>query len=391
MRKGNLTAWKPYWPTYAVLALALIYVAINVLQVGGYNFIFLLNNALLPPLLSASAAVSALWVRRQIVDSPNRRLWLGLAIGFLCWNIAETIWAVLVFIRKEVPFPSVADFFWLMGYLPMYFAFRKRLLTLPKIARFRKVWLWVLSFVFVSWALFFVVMPAVRSSTPGALFETVLSTVYAFADLILLLFTTRLLFAVRSGLYGGAWLWISAGLFINSVADLLYAYSFSTNTYYPGLINLISTLGTDVPYNLSYAVVFLGTLTMRRLIASFPSAVEVKVDLAPLPNTHILVFMIGNDTVIGVSQNYARVYPGTSVKGKTLSEVLGLSREDEALILGEIKRSGILNEKSFQSVTPAGQREIRVSGIRVQDPQGEYGGRPFWSGSIWKTFPWTKC
>lgn len=363
------------WLKYIVPALVLAYLAVNALGIGGYDVIFPLNNTL-PALLGAVTALATLWVQRRIVDRPNRRLWLGMAIGFFFWWAAEAIWAILAWLRWAVPYPFMADFFWLAGYLPMYAVLRERLRTLPGVAFGRRVWPFILSSVFVVWALVAVILPTVRSASASqaSYVESAINVLYVLADLVLLLYALRHLFAFQKGIYGRAWFWVSLGLALRSVADLVYAYAFTANIYYPGELNWISTLGADVPYNLSYVLILVGALVAKQVTVSFRPSAEVRASLSPIPNTHLLVFVAGDDTVMGVSRNYPGVYPGRDPVGKGVSEALGLSHEDGTLILQNIKQDGLMRERAFLSETSEGRREIRVSGIRIQSPQGEYAG-----------------
>lgn len=379
--KEDLNYWKPAWLKFAIPALALAYVTINVFQIGGSQFIFSLNNALPAP-LSAMVAIFALLVGRRIADLPNRRLWLGLSAGFLCWGVAEVLWAVLALIRQKPPYPSIADFFWFAGYLIMYVVIGARWKALPKVAGRSsrwKIWLWIFSFLSVFWSLYFVLLPAVRAATPEAFLESAVSITYILASLVLLVLSLRLLSAVQAGVYGRVWLWISLGFVLFAVANLLYARTFAADTYQYHLdeLNWINTLAPDVSYTLSYLLILLGISIMWGLVTSFRPTMEVRTNLVPIPNAHLLVFVKGDDTIIGVSRNYYPVYQGMDARGKTLSEALGLSPDEEAHALREIKSNGILRERPFLSVTPTGQREVRISGIRVQNPQGEYAGATF--------------
>ena len=49
----------------------------------------------------------------------NRLLWGGLLAGWALWVIAEILWVVYGNLYQEIPYPSPADFFWLIGYVPM--------------------------------------------------------------------------------------------------------------------------------------------------------------------------------------------------------------------------------------------------------------------------------
>jgi len=71
--------------------------------------------------LVAVAAVTAgavwLWRAQRTPDQP-RRPWILFAVGYASWGIAETIWfGYDIFAGGNPPQPSVADAFYMTGYL----------------------------------------------------------------------------------------------------------------------------------------------------------------------------------------------------------------------------------------------------------------------------------
>ena len=172
---------------------------------------------------------------RQIKSgSQNQLLWLGLTIGWAMWTIAELWWAIASLIDQEVPYPSGADFFWLAGYIPMYFALWGRLRLLPKtINSAQRTALWVLSLVIVGFSTLFILLPIILQSDPSAIAESIISIIYPLADTILIILVLRLLFSYQQGMYGQAWQWVASGFILMALGDLLFAYASTINLYYP--------------------------------------------------------------------------------------------------------------------------------------------------------------
>ncbi len=364
------------WKKIAVLALVAIYIAVNLFHIGSDDFIFSLNNFIVVPLAVGTTILSFLVWRQLKTGSLNSLLWLGLSISWAMWMIAELWWAIAGLIGQEVPYPSGADFFWLVGYIPMYLSLGGRIRSLPRnVGSKLRVGSWIISLALLILSIVLVVVPIIQDSDPSAILENVISTLYPLADTILLILVLRVLLSYQKGTYGRAWLWIAFGFLLSAIGDLVFSYASTNDLYYPAQqVNLLSTIGSDVPYNLSYLAWIVGLFLLRDLHKTY-QLVETDVKkLQLVPNTHLLVFTKADDTVIDCSQNYSHVFSTNRVEGKTISEVLGLSLEDERSILSEMKAENVLKEKCFRVNTVEGQKEILISGILVFGPQNEYSG-----------------
>lgn len=364
------------WKQIAVSVLVVIYIAINLFRVGGDLFIINLNNFIVTPLALGTTFFAWLIWRQLKSGNQNQLLWLGLTIGWALWTIAELWWAIASLIGQEVPYPSLADFFWLVGYIPMYFSLWERQRLLPKIINStQRTVLWVLSLTILGFTILFILLPIILQSDPSAIVESIISLLYPIADTVLLILVLRLLFSYQQGMYGRAWQWIASGFILSALGDLLFSYANTINMYYPEQqVNLLSTIGVDVPYNLSYLVWIIGLFLLQNLLKTYQTVIEDVNKLTLVPNTHLLVFIKGDDTVIDVSRNYERVFSINTAKGKTIHEVLGISPEDVDSILKDSKANKILKERKFLAKTHLGQEQIWISGMVIFNPQGEYSG-----------------
>lgn len=369
-------SFKSLWKQIVIFLLVIIYTFINIFQIGGDAFIINLNNFIVVPLALGTTLLSFMLWRQLKTGSLNSLLWLGLTIGWAMWTIAELWWAIASIIGQEVPFPSWADFFWLVGYIPLYFALWRRFRTLPKSSSSaQRVGVGILSLLVLGLTIVLVILPSIQASDSSAIVENIISILYPLADTLLLIFVLQLLLSYQQGMYGRAWRWIAFGFVLSSIGDLLVSYATINNLYYPEQqVNLLSTLGVDVPYNLSYLVWVVGLFLLQNLLKTNRPITKDVPKLQLVPNTHLLVFTKGDDAVIDVSRNYSQIYSMDSVKGKAISEALGLSPEDEFSILQEIKAKEILEEKPFRAHTREGQKEILISGIVIMNPQKEYSG-----------------
>jgi uncharacterized membrane protein len=67
--------------------------------------------------LVSSVAVSLITVMKLGLKSKEGRYYLSLCIGMVLWLIAESIWGYSqIILQIPMPYPSIADCFWLLGY-----------------------------------------------------------------------------------------------------------------------------------------------------------------------------------------------------------------------------------------------------------------------------------
>ncbi|OQA22190.1 MAG: hypothetical protein BWY63_00943 [Chloroflexi bacterium ADurb.Bin360] len=375
----RLTHYLSSWKNTGVLVLVAVHIAINLFHIGSDAFIINLNNFLVIPLALAAALLGwLLWSRTKNVKQ-HHTLWMGLATGWTMWAIAEVWWAISSFSSQELPYPSWADLFWLAAYIPMVYALWGRFRSIPRVTNAaQKAALWVLLAVVLGFTIAFIFLPILLERDWSVPLETAFNFAYPLADTILLILVLRLLFNYQQGMYGQAWRWIAVGFVLCTFSDLLFVYATRTEIYYPEQqVNFLSSVGIDVPYILSYLLYVIGLLRFKEVLGTYQAVNLERKTLPLIPNAHLLVFTKANETVIDVSRNFSQVFLVHDAKGKTISQVLGLSPEDESSLLQETRAKGVLQEKPFLARTLAGQQEILISGIVVLGPQGEYSGATF--------------
>lgn len=196
---------------------------------------------LLAPLMAGSAVVSALFALKRYWDSLRSRLsriWLGFTLGMTFWFIGETTWAFYVLgLNVEIPYPSIADAFWLIGYIPLLIAIDSYV-RLFRPALFKKMYAISAAVVSVVGIVLFAVLAPSIIAAENDVVTLSISLAYPALDIILfseailglLIFTvTRL-----KGKVGGAWLLINAGIIMNVIGDMLFSYATSQDTYFSG-------------------------------------------------------------------------------------------------------------------------------------------------------------
>jgi hypothetical protein len=141
-----------------------LYVLVNLFVIGGDGFIITLNN-LVAPLLAIITTIFAAILFLQIrANVRSRMLWGGLFAGWALWAIAETMWFVFGYLGQEVPYPSIADLFWLIGYIPLGIGLYSRLREMPlKLTSSQKLALWGSSLATIFITLAFVILPVFQA------------------------------------------------------------------------------------------------------------------------------------------------------------------------------------------------------------------------------------
>jgi hypothetical protein len=357
----------------------LVFVTINIFVVGGDLFIYTLNSSLNSPLaIIITISAFSVW-RLMSAEKHNRFLWSGILIGWALWALAETIWAIYSILGQEVPYPSVADFFWIIGYIPMGIGLITRIRTMPtKPTRSQNMLIWWVSAITILITIFFIFIPIIQSFDPQRLIENILNFVYPLADLFLVIIVWRLFFTYEEGDYGFTWRLLTLGFMFMTVADFIFTYTTWQGLYYPDMTaNVISRLGVDVPYTTSYLLWLAGIHALRILLMKkeeYPITSAGRVRLVRTYG-HILIYTKNDDTVIDISPNFNRFFEDANVKGKSLAEALTISEQDGRVILEKLRKEGRVTDLPLQIRDRSGAlQEIRLTGLAVNDHKNEYGG-----------------
>ena len=163
-------------------------------------------------------------------DKNNNKIFVPLAIGLGLWSIAEFLWGYYQLgLKIEVPFPSIADGFWLSGY--GFFAYHLyAVLNRLMVKKINRRLFIIISLVVA--ATLSSVLYLIFSTTTEGLFvkqdplSSIVSIAYPILDGILLVPAAAILWSLRRGDPAFThWILISAFIVINTVADNGFAYS----------------------------------------------------------------------------------------------------------------------------------------------------------------------
>ena len=367
---------KSNWGKWLVAALVIVYFAMNALHLGSDNFINSINSNI-SSLLSVCIAIMAMILWYKVgKKSKNKLVWLGFAFGWALWAVAESWWAIAQNFSQELPYPSGADIFWLIGYIPMYIALWERNRTIPFNAnRLQKLLIAFSIILSIGITTVYVLMPILADSDANTVIENILNIAYPAADLFLLILILRIFFNYQQGSYGRVWFWLSIGFVFESISDLVYSYASTVNLYYPnGTANFISTVAVDFPYNLSYLFILIGFIVMHAMQRKHQMITEENIVLKEIPNTHLLIFLGANSLVEEASQNFEQAFSRNLTPGQPLDKVIGLQPAAAEELLDKIKTEKFSSEQIVNIRLASGLKEALLSGEAVTSPEGSFLG-----------------
>lgn len=202
-----------------------------------------------------------------VVAMINSRIWGGfksavgkavffIGLGIFCWGFGEVIWSYYnFFLGVAAPYPSLAD----IGFAPSIFFYGLGAAYLSKATgakyglknKYAKIFVIIAPFLIFALSYYILVVVA-RGGVLIPEGETRLKT---FFDLVYPLgdFVGLTISVIISGLsfkyFGGRYLWdifsVLAGLGVMFIADSVFSYTTTVNTYYNGDFgDLLLTLGT---------------------------------------------------------------------------------------------------------------------------------------------------
>jgi hypothetical protein len=251
-----------------VLVLAAFFIVANVFAFGKDDLLTIRLNTVLNPLVLLIVTVLTLLLLHQVYSiARSRPLWIGLILGFACWTTAEVLWTISFLKGLEPPYPSWADLFWCLGYLPMYLAIGLRARSITgKPGPWSILFLSLVSLTIIGFTVWGILLPILRTYDPSTALESALNLIYPLADTVLIVLALIILFSVRRGTFTAAWTWISIGFVILSFADLFFTYTSGQDTYYPGgAVTFTSVFLVDVPYTISYMLILLGLILLLQM------------------------------------------------------------------------------------------------------------------------------
>lgn len=214
---------------FSLIGIALIVIGANV---AGQEFSILLGNYLYIPITGSFAALAVLTSIRFGLKGKHGKAWILFSIFAVSWLIAELTWFTLEIVLGIDPYPSIADFFWFLGY-PFLFFFSLFYLHPVKTAISQKI---LYSAIGISLILLipmlYVTLTLEDSSTP--FIEVALAAGYPIADAIVLVPAIIGVALFFKGKVNFLWTLMLLGILSQVVADTLFFVTELNETYFTG-------------------------------------------------------------------------------------------------------------------------------------------------------------
>lgn len=214
----------------SLICAAIAFSTITVL--GALNGEGTLYSNVLAVVASGSAFVLSLQViYRQKTKGLFPRLYASLGLALALWFTAEVIWAYYeVVVGIETPFPSLADAFWLAGYVPFFYflvGILKHFLGMSKSMLFPLLAMSSIGFVLLGNILFSLYQSADLTSQEGII-SYVIGSAYPVADMFLIVPAAAAFLQLRTGkLTFTPWAFIVIATILFIIGDIGFAYSTS--------------------------------------------------------------------------------------------------------------------------------------------------------------------
>ncbi len=224
-------------------------------------------------LLTAGYALLATWLAIGVwallgKDESGQRQWAFLSIGIGLWTMAELLWTFLSYILAETPYPSIADAFWIPGYIMVLISatMRYRALKIQWNLMLPRILLGTLLVIFVvvfAW----VILPILASGEAGDLLILLLNVFYLVADLLVLFAALLLALLFAGGQFAIPWAVLAVGLATLSFSDILFTYA-DWNGFYVADSRLTwLTFIVDMGNLTAYVLITYGVLLNYRLLS----------------------------------------------------------------------------------------------------------------------------
>ena len=217
------------------------------------NFIAFVSNIITPFEAFAAFAMAALLWK---MNSGNRaggmsRVYASYSLGIGFWLVAECTWSLYVLaFHVDIPFPSLADLFWLVGYVPLLMALLLQAWPFRELFASRKQLALSLGMFVLAFLILILTIPPLfqQGQDPAALG---VSVAYPLLDTLLLAIAIPVFLIFRKGSYWRPLLFVMVGIMLQLVGDLAFNQTFFNGTYFPGS-------PTDLIFDSSYLMLALG-------------------------------------------------------------------------------------------------------------------------------------
>jgi hypothetical protein len=218
------------------LIISVVLVVIYLFQEKYAAFMNIFSNAFPPFIAGVAVIVSASALRKywENLGDKSSRIWLGFTLGMLFWFLGELSWAIYVLLLNiEIPYPSIADVAWLIGYFSLLIALHLYMRTFRSVIS-KKMFAAAATLIgIVSVGIFvFLVSPILEAAAEEEFIALTIDIAYPVLDVALLYLTLLDLLIFVKGKMASAWLLISGAILMILLGDIFFSYATLQGTYY---------------------------------------------------------------------------------------------------------------------------------------------------------------
>lgn len=249
----------------AIVGLLAVYIAWTIWQPGGAD-VLLYGTHLSFAICAWLAAILALRASRIFEPGvSSRRVWVLFGAGMTALAISETLWIAYHVTGQPVPYPSLVDILWGIGFLPILASLVLQYRALHVQLSRRQRLLGLAAYLGLLFLVLFVSLDYILSN-PGevAVMQLLVSAYYLVASLGVVFLATLSLMYLEGGLIARPWYYLVGSILMFAVGGLAFSFGTWTNTYETGS-NFVSAI-SDIGYLAGYLLAVAGgysQLTLR--------------------------------------------------------------------------------------------------------------------------------
>ena len=177
-----------YFVIGIIVAMTIVFIVYSFTPGGAWGMV--LFNDLASVVCAFVALYVFYWVWRLTEDrDPSKQIWRLIYYSLMVWTVSDITWAFYeVVLGVQIPFPSLADFFWILGFIPFSIGLFKQYRILnAKLDRRRVQLITIGSAIFILIAFYFSFYPGNTAFFTRSLFKNILIFSYPVTMLILLI------------------------------------------------------------------------------------------------------------------------------------------------------------------------------------------------------------
>lgn len=213
------------------------------------DFIFIFSNAT-PPFISGAALVVSLVTLGKYWRKSSEAfslIWLGFTAGLFLWFLGENTWAIYTLILEvDVPYPSLADFFWIIGYIPFFIALLMYIKIFSHALSWKNTLIIIVATLIVTVFVYISILSPITSLEKDAI-TLAMDFAYPTLDILLFFMATLGLMIFWKGKLGKSWLLICSATLMDVIADIIFSCATAQGTYYCGHVS-------DLLFSIAYVL-----------------------------------------------------------------------------------------------------------------------------------------